>query len=278
MADIEVDLTKDGTAQLLEFAKRIAVEGGRIIKDAFDKPPTQTYGRKSATDPVTETDNAVEQYILGEIRARYPDHTFIGEESASAVEWTDAPTWITDPLDGTANFVHRIPLCCVSIGFTYQRRLIIGVVYNPMLGELYEATHLTTSKCNDIPIRVSAVDNLNSACVATEAGSDRSDHKVDWIITNLKAILRNEAQCIRMMGSCALNMCNVARGRVDILYERGPFPWDMAAGALIIRQAGGIVCGGGEFDPNKEFDLTARSLLAFTPTLKNELDVLARNS
>lgn len=134
--------------------------------------------------------------------------------------------------------VHRIPNCAISIGFTYHKEYILGVIYNPILDEMFEASHLTPTKKNGEPVRVSNVSELSSACIATEAGSDRSDEKVDWIMTNFKSMLRNEVQCIRMMGSCALNICNIACGRADLLYERGPHPWDMAAGVVIIRQAG----------------------------------------
>lgn len=170
--------------------------------------------------------------------------------------------------------IHRIPMCAVSIGFTYRRKHIIGVIYNPILEEMFEATHLTPSMRNGEQISVSRVSDLHSACVVTEVGSDRSNEKTDWVMRNLKSVLRNEVQCLRMMGSCALNMANLACGRVDLLYERGPYPWDLAAGVIIIRQAGGIVCGG-MFDPNVEFDLTSRQVLAFTPSLKQALYPLA---
>lgn len=151
------------------------------------------------------------------------------------------------------------------------------MIHNPITNELFEASHLTASLRNGQPISVSSVSELSSACISTESGSDRSNNKINWIMTNLESMLRNEVQCVRMMGSCALNMANVACGRVDLLYERGPYAWDMAAGVLIIRKAGGIVCAGG-FPPRADFDLTGRSLLAYTPTLKNELAVLAEHA
>lgn len=103
MATSEVDISEAGTAQLLEFTKELAREAGAMIREAFQKPRHNDYDRKSLTDPVTETDRAVELLIFTRIRARYGGHCLIGEESASHVEWTDAPTWIVDPIDGTAN-------------------------------------------------------------------------------------------------------------------------------------------------------------------------------
>lgn len=98
-----VDLSEEGTAELLSFTKELAREAGQMIRTAFKKPLNEDYGLKSATDPVTETDQAVEKMLFTAIRSRFPDHRFIGEESAAGAEWTDAPTWIIDPIDGTAN-------------------------------------------------------------------------------------------------------------------------------------------------------------------------------
>lgn len=166
--------------------------------------------------------------------------------------------------------IHRIPFCAISIALTVKKKYIIGVIYNPILNELFEATHLTKSTLNGNEICVSSVRGLSNACVSTECGSDRSKEKVEYMMENLVCVLRHEAQCVRMLGSCALNMCNLACGRVDALYERGPYPWDMAAGVLIIRQAGGIVrsVGGGDFC------LEGRSVLAFTPGLVEEMEAL----
>lgn len=159
-------------------------------------------------------------------------------------------------------------MCAVSIGLTVNHDYIIGVIYNPILDELYEATHLTPSELNGAPISVSAVSSLQTACVLTELGSDRSTEKVEWMVERLGTVLAAEAQCVRMMGSCALNMAAVAAGRADVLYEHGPFPWDMAAGVLIVRQAGGEVRGAGL---DQEFELEGRCVLAFTPPLRPAL-------
>lgn len=167
--------------------------------------------------------------------------------------------------------VHRIPYCAVSIGFTYKREFKVGVIYNPILDELFAATHLTQSTLNGQPIRVSSVTQLTCACAATDCGSDRSAAKIDVVVSELGAVLSNHAQCVRMLGSCALSMAYVACGRVDVFYERGPYAWDMAAGVLIVRQAGGIVCGGGLGGLGTEFELTGRSVLAFTPGLRRRL-------
>ena len=165
----------------------------------------------------------------------------------------------------------------MSIALTVRKEYVIGVIYNPVLDELFEATHLTKSKLNGEPIRVSQVSRLESACVGTECGSDRSKEKVDFVLDNLSAVLQNNAQCIRMFGSCALNMANIACGRLDVLYERGPHAWDMAAGVLLVRQAGGVVLSGG-LRSKADFQLQGRSVLAYTPTLTEALGLAFEES
>lgn len=164
-------------------------------------------------------------------------------------------------------------MCAISIGFTVNKQLIVGVVYNPIIDELFEATHLTTSRMNGEEIHVSDVSELTSACVCAEAGSDRSEEKISYIVDNVRKMLVNKAQCVRMMGSCALNLSNLAAGRVDVFYERGPFAWDIAAGALIVRQAGGVVYSG-TIDRCTSFDLVGRTVVAFTKSLQTQMDSL----
>lgn len=161
-------------------------------------------------------------------------------------------------------------MCAVSIGLTVNREYIVGVIYNPIANELFEATHTSDAKLNGERIQVSDVHELSSACVSTECGSDRSACKVRWIVSNVQRMLSNKAQCVRMMGSCALNLAYLACGRIDVSYERGPHPWDLAAAVLIVRRAGGVVLSG-DFDGVRPFDLTARSVLAFTPGLRTSL-------
>lgn len=164
-------------------------------------------------------------------------------------------------------------MCAISIGMAVNKQLIVGVVYNPIIDELFEATHLTPSRMNGEPIHVSDVCDLSSACVCADAGSDRSDEKIKYIVDNLKQVLVNKAQCVRMLGSCALNLSNLAAGRVDVFYERGPYAWDIAAGALIVRQAGGVVYSG-TLHEYATFDLVGRTVVAFTPTLREQIDSL----
>lgn len=158
-------------------------------------------------------------------------------------------------------------MVCVSIGLTFNRVPIVGVVFNPILNELFTATSSGAALLNGVPISVSGATDLASSCVMSEFGSNRSPAKIDLMIMNLRSLLANNVQCIRATGSCALSMCYVACGRVDSYAEYGPFAWDMAAGALIVNRAGGEVSGAAGDD----FDLTGRSLLACTPGLKKQV-------
>lgn len=120
---------------------------------------------------------------------------------------------------GSANFVHRQPQVCVSIGLTIGRMPVVGVVYNPILDELYEATHDGPAMLNGKRISVSGVTELTSACVLAEFGSDRMPAKIEVMVSNLKNLLLNNVQCVRTNGSCALNMCYIACGRIDVYSE-----------------------------------------------------------
>lgn len=163
-------------------------------------------------------------------------------------------------------------MCAVSIAFTKAKKHIVAIVYNPILEELFEATHVTCTKLNGNATRVSTVEKLNSAAIATEAGSDRTGPKTSHIVQHVTRVLEARVQCVRMLGSCALNLAYVACGRVDMAYERGPFSWDMAAGVLLVTQAGGVVHSGDLKQLHLTFDLEGRSIVAFTPSLRSEIE------
>jgi len=220
------------------------------------------------TDPVTETDREVEAFVFNTIRSKYSDHVLIGEESSTgSVALTDAPTWICDPIDGTANFVHRFPFCCVSIAFARNGQIQLGVVYNPILNEMFYASRGGGAFLNDTAINVSNVSRLHDAAVATEFGSNRDSPKVESMLENLRAVLQQEAQAVRSLGSAALNMCYVAAGRLDLYYEYGPFIWDVAAASCIVEESGGVVL----HPTGAAFGLTDRAVLVANPALAKEL-------
>ncbi|EOY28900.1 Inositol monophosphatase family protein isoform 1 [Theobroma cacao] len=245
-------------------------------------------------DLVTETDKACEDLVFNHLKQHYPSHKFIGEETTAACgtsELTDEPTWIVDPLDGTTNFVHGFPFVCVSIGLTIGKVPTVGVVYNPIMNELFTGVLGKGAFLNGTPIRVSSQTELVKSLLATEAGTKRDKLTVDTSTNRINSLLF-KVRSLRMSGSCALNLCGIACGRLDLFYELGyGGPWDVAAGVLIVKEAGGLV-----YDPTniqnllkpevhsyvdhfkvfhfairfgKEFNITAPQVAASNPSLKD---------
>jgi fructose-1,6-bisphosphatase/inositol monophosphatase family enzyme len=243
----------------------VATRCGEVIAARFARREARVQEKTNSADVVTETDRECEEIIRAEMRERYPTHRFIGEESfveASAAGGdpyglTDEPTWVVDPVDGTTNFVHGFPMICVSIALLIGRRVVVGVVYNPVLRETFSATLGGGAFLNGAErLRVSATGDMRHAVVLTEFGYDREPRSVDVTLDVLRRLLcEARVRGVRFLGSCAINMSYVAAGRVDVYYEgrdqkQGPKPWDSAAGSLIVTEAGGCVLdhGGGPFD------------------------------
>jgi len=151
---------------------------------------------------------------------------------------TDKPTWIIDPIDGTTNFVHGVPWTCISIGVTIDKQLVVGVVYNPILDELFTAVRGSGAFLNGNPIHVSKHNQLHHTLIATGFPTSRTVEKMDYICANLRAILPH-IRDFRRLGSAALDICSVACGRLDGYFELHIHAWDIAAGVLILQEAGG---------------------------------------
>ncbi|XP_073312903.1 inositol-phosphate phosphatase-like isoform X1 [Primulina huaijiensis] len=257
---------KGSMEELLSAAVDAAKNAGEIIRFGFHE--TKHVEHKGVVDLVTETDKKCEEVIFDYLRSKYPGHKFIGEETTAAcgiTELTDEPTWIVDPLDGTTNFVHGFPFVCVSIGFTIGRIPTVGVIYNPIMDELFTAIRGKGAFLNGNPITASTQTELVKSLLATEAGTKRDKSTLDASTNRINSLLF-KVRSLRMSGSCALNLCGVACGRLDMFYEVGfGGPWDVAAGAVIVTEAGGLV-----FDPSgKEFDLTSQRVAASNSLLKN---------
>ncbi|XP_071920480.1 inositol monophosphatase 3-like isoform X3 [Coffea arabica] len=219
-------------------------------------------------DLVTETDKACEDLIFNHLKQHFPSHKFIGEETTAAcgvTELTDEPTWIVDPLDGTTNFVHGFPFVCVSIGLTLGKVPTVGVVYNPIIDELFTGIEGKGAFLNGKPIKVSSQSELVKSPLATGAGTKRDKLTVDTCTNKINSLLF-KVRSLRMSGSCALNLCGIACGRLDLFYELGyGGPWDVAGGALIVKEAGGVL-----FDPSgADFDITSQRIAASNPLLKD---------
>ncbi|CAL1385975.1 unnamed protein product [Linum trigynum] len=256
----------DSLKEFLETAVDAAKKAGEVIRKGFYQ--TKQVEHKGSVDLVTETDKACEDLVFNLLKERYPTHKFIGEETTAAygvTELTDEPTWIVDPLDGTTNFVHGFPFVCISIGLTIGKVPKVGVVYNPIMEELFTAIHGQGAFLNGNPIKVSSQPELVTALLATEVGTKRDKGTVDFTTNRINSLLY-KVRSLRMSGSCALNLCGVACGRLDLFYETGyGGPWDVAAGVLLVEEAGGLI-----FDPSgKAFDITSQRVAASNSLLKD---------
>ncbi|GMH42674.1 hypothetical protein BSKO_10593 [Bryopsis sp. KO-2023] len=261
------------TASFANIATNAARKAGAIINRAFNE--TKNVEHKGKVDLVTETDKACEKVVFDAIRSNFPEHKFIGEEESAArgtaAPLTDDPTWMVDPLDGTTNFVHRWPFCCVSIALVVNKEVVVGVVYNPILDEMFTAEKGQGAFLNGSRIHVSDTSDLGSALVATELGVTREERALDVIFERIRR-LSAASRSLRCNGSCALNLCGVACGRLDAFFEIGfGGCWDVAAGALVLQEAGGHV-----LDPTgKPFGLMSRRVLGTNGKLDSIAEILS---
>ncbi|KAI5815010.1 inositol monophosphatase [Pyronema omphalodes] len=239
---------------------KVALAAGDMITTA--KPQNITAKNNSA-DLVTATDKAVEDYVMTQLKSQYPDFEFLGEETYKpGMQLTSAPTFICDPVDGTTNFIHGFPYMCISLALTVDKLPVVGVVYNPYTTNLYTAIkgqgsfvetrvgHFAGQKMQlprggALPLKA-----LNGSLCAVEWGSDRSGVNFDIksaLYTKLAASTEQGGKMVhslRSLGSAALNLCGVASGEMDLYWEGGCWAWDVAAGWLILEEAGGKMYSG----------------------------------
>jgi len=256
-------------AEIEEFmaeASRLVKECGDIIANAINSQQnteiqTKEQGEGHGSAVLTQTDMKVEQHLIQGLSAKFPDHKFIGEESVSndglIKEYTNAPTWIIDPIDGTMNFIHSNPLVCTSIGLTVNKRLVAGIVNCPMIDHMYSAIKGKGAKLNGVKVlKTSGVKNISKAMMIMELPVGANQDKTSVAMTNLGHMM-SKAHAVRAPGPAALDIAWVGAGSADCYFHFGIHCWDMAAGALIVSEAGGVV-----MDPTgAEFDLMARDIL-----------------
>ena len=216
---------------------RAARAAGDLLRERVDSI-REVRQKSGIVDIVTDVDVQSEQQVCATIAEAFPTHTILGEEGGARGGSDPRYRWIVDPLDGTTNYAHGFPFFCVSIGFEVDQRLALGVVYAPSLDELFVAEAGHGATLNDRPIRVSAIDELGRSLLATGFPYDRRDfpralHSFE--------VLSLHCQAVRRAGSAALDLCYVACGRLDGYWEHHVKPWDMAAGALLVQEAGGRV-------------------------------------
>lgn len=223
-------------AKRLQIAKQAALEAGKYILKSM--PQEQHIDKKGAVNLVTETDRGAEKIIHKIITTAFPEDRFIAEEGSSNAGGSGL-VWFVDPLDGTTNFAHRLPHYCVSIGLVELGMPVAGCVYNPNLDECFTAARGQGAYLNDKPIHVSKIDNLTDALLATGFPYDLRDSSEDNLVNF--ALFYKKCQAVRRAGAAALDLAYVACGRFDGFWEFKLQGWDIAAGIIIVREAGGMV-------------------------------------
>lgn len=247
---------------------KAALEAAFLAADRASEVLKKHFGRLSQVDEkfqaglVSEADRESESVIKEILFERFPDHQILGEETglsgAEATEAADSALWMIDPLDGTTNYVHRIPFFCISIGLEVNGELLMGLVDAPLLGTRYHAIRGQGAFLNGNPISVSKRTLFREGLFAT--GFSNSDHKLDYQMEMVSHVIRN-ARGIRRLGAAALDLCLVAEGVFDGFWERNLQPWDTAAGVLIAREAGALAT---DFH-GRSFEPRLRSVLCAPP-------------
>lgn len=222
---------------ILNIAVRAARKAGTVITRAIDQIDTLTITQKGRHDFVSEVDRRAEDEIIRTIRKAYPSHGILAEESGELKG--DDMVWIVDPLDGTTNFLHGFPQFAVSIGIRNRNRLEHGLIYDPLRDELFTASIGEGAQLNGRRLRVSKTSSLDNSLLGTGFPFREASQMDEYL-----AIFRNlmpDCSGIRRAGAASLDLAYVAAGRLDGFWEFGLKPWDMAAGAVIIQEAGGLV-------------------------------------
>jgi myo-inositol-1(or 4)-monophosphatase len=252
------------SSKYLKVAIRAAKLAGKFVLDNLGKISKEDVGLKKASDFVTFVDKESEKLIINKIREEFPDHSFLAEESIKEIE-TEGYRWIIDPLDGTTNYIHRFPVFSISIALEYKKEIILGVVNDPLKKEIFIAEKGKGAFLNKCPIQVSSVKLFKDSLITT-GFPFRSKEFLDTYLRLFKNIFF-KASDLRRAGSAALDLAYVACGRCEAFFEIGLSPWDIAAGEILIREAGGVIT---DFGGGDRFLLTG-NIVAGTPSIHKEL-------
>lgn len=219
-----------------QFARQLAQRAGEfLVKEEQHRKDIQY---KGAVDLVTQFDTRSQTIIVKEIEQRFPDHAILSEENIMKTTESSLK-WIIDPLDGTTNFAHGLPIWSISIALEYEGNIIVGVVYDPTRKELFSATSGSGAYCNSCSIHVSQIQDLDVALLVTGFPYDIRESADNNLDNFSKFAVRSQA--VRRLGSAALDLCYTACGRFDGYWEQKLSPWDQAAGMLILLEAGGKI-------------------------------------
>ena len=225
---------------ILQAATEIAKEAGRLVREAFPLTGIDHVDWKGPVNPVTEIDLQAEELIVGRLQAAFPGHRFLAEEGGGD-EWREPgpPIWMVDPVDGTNNLAHGFPHVGISLALVDEGGPVVGVVHDPLREETFAATAGGGATRNGDPVHVSGVDDLAQAFLATGFPYDRTT-AADNNAERLGYFLRR-CQGVRRAGAAVLDLVYVACGRLDGYWEQRLNPWDIAAGILLVGEAGGVV-------------------------------------
>jgi myo-inositol-1(or 4)-monophosphatase len=223
---------------LLNIAVTAARNASRVIMRSVGRVEAHQISEKKINDFVTEVDKAAEKEIIQTIYKSYPDHKIIAEESG-VLEGDDTFTWIIDPLDGTTNFIHGIPHFSISIAVRHKGKIEHGVIYDPIRNELFTASRGDGARLNDRRMRVSTNNRLERSLIGT--GFPFKNPENISVYLSIFTEMLSQTGGMRRAGSAALDLAYVAAGRFDGFWELGLSEWDMAAGILLIQEAGGLV-------------------------------------
>ncbi|MDX2499385.1 MAG: inositol monophosphatase family protein [Deltaproteobacteria bacterium] len=219
-----------------EVAVTAAKKAAGILQSRFGN--ISRIRKKAAEEIVTEADTESEKEIIAIIRSSFPGHGILSEE-CGMMNPSSEYRWIIDPLDGTVNFAHQVPIFCISIALTFNGEVVLGVVFNPLSGELFSAVSGKGAQLNARPIKVSSVADISASLLVTGFAYNVNEI-FNPVITRYGNCLK-VAQGLRRLGSAALDLCYVACGRFEGFWEQNLKPWDTAAGCLIVAEAGGLV-------------------------------------
>ena len=247
----------------ISYIESLACQAGELLRNGFGG--RMQVDRKGVIDLVTEMDHRSEELILGRIQADFPDHSIISEESGS-LKNAGNQQWIIDPLDGTVNYAHGVPIYSVSIAYAEDGIVQIGVVYDPMQDECYSAQRGNGAKLNGQLISPSKTPDMNSSLLVTGFPYDIRTHPENNL--DLYARFTLLSRGVRRFGSAALDLCYVAAGRVDGYWEIRIKLWDIAAGALIVQEAGAAVT---KVYGDPDYLTPPYSILAANPNIYSEM-------
>lgn len=248
---------------ILSDLERLARESGAILREGYNSEHQIKY--KGVIDLVTEIDHASEAFLLKEIQTHFPDSHVIAEESGET-KGAGKGIWYVDPLDGTVNYAHHIPMFCVSIAYAFNGIVKLAAVYDPMRDEMFIAERGKGAFLNDKPIRASKTIELQKSLLVTGFPYDTWNTKQD----NFKNFekLAKMTQGVRRLGSAALDACYVAAGRFDGFWELALRPWDIAAAGLIAEESGARVTA---VDGKPDYISTPQSILAAAPGIYEKM-------